>query len=68
MANETERLLLEMGRNERWQDKIGGAFPTISENSLPFALGRAVKRRAYGTARYRRTIDASRKRLDPKNY
>lgn len=67
MANVTERLKLQMGRNERWQDTMGGAFPSVLNQPRQLSTGRVVKRtnRSNGD---RRIFEALRKRLDPTTF
>lgn len=67
MANVTERIKLQMGRNARWQDTMGGAFPSVLNEPRQLSTGKVVKstNRSNGD---RRISEALRKRLDPTKF
>jgi hypothetical protein len=67
MANITERIKLQMGRNERWQDTMTGAFPSVLNEPRQLSTGKVVKRtnRSNGDSKI---FKALRKRLDPTKF
>jgi hypothetical protein len=69
VANETERLQLEFGRNDRWQAKAGKSysspFPTARYAKM---ASKGVRRRSHVSAQDRKRLAILRKRLDPSNY
>lgn len=63
MPNLTERIQLELGRNERWQDDV-----VISCKPRQLAIGTVVRVESKNTPFYKKVNAALRKRLDPRRY
>lgn len=69
MANETERLQLELGRNERWQDKAKDGLASMPlQNAYSSATGKRLKRRSRVSTSDRQMITQAKRRLNPRNY
>jgi len=67
MPNETERIQLELGRNERWQDKAKEGLSSMPlQNAYTSATGKPMKRQSRVSTTDRQMITQARRRLNQK--